>query len=139
MFQKILNAKVTPNQLQILFGIKLGVSLPYITKQDTYDLVHAGYLDKIDSRYQLTKFDIIVITVITDYQNITTVQIEKFLQLGGSILFDRTLKTRANGGFRDNVDMLEFFTNIEEQYPEQVILLPKSVIEKLDSKSVNLS
>ena len=55
MFQKILNAKVTPNQLQILFGIKLGVSLPYITKQDTYDLVHAGYLDKIDSRYQLTK------------------------------------------------------------------------------------
>lgn len=55
MFQKMLNAKVTPNQLQILFGIKLGVSLPYITKQDTYDLVHAGYLDKIDSRYQLTK------------------------------------------------------------------------------------
>ncbi len=29
--------------------------MPYITKQDTYDLVHAGYLDKIDSRYQLTK------------------------------------------------------------------------------------
>ena len=54
LFQKILKAKMTPNQLQILFGIKQGVSLPYITKEDVLDLIDEKYLKKKDSKFVLT-------------------------------------------------------------------------------------
>ncbi len=54
LFQKILKSKITPNQLQILFGIRLGVSLPYITKEDVLNLISEKYLIKKDSKFVLT-------------------------------------------------------------------------------------
>ena len=55
LFQKILQANLTPNQTLILFGIKQGVSLPNTTDKEKYELVLNGYLEKKDGQYIMTQ------------------------------------------------------------------------------------
>ena len=55
LFQKILQANLTPNQTLILFGIKQGVSLPNTTDKEKHELVLNGYLEKKDNQYIMTQ------------------------------------------------------------------------------------
>ena len=55
LFQKILQANLTPNQILILFGIKQGVSLPNTTDKEKHELVLNGYLEKKDNQYIMTQ------------------------------------------------------------------------------------
>lgn len=54
LFQKILKAKLTPNQLLILFGMKQGVSLAINNDADKNKLVEQKYLQFEDGKYTLT-------------------------------------------------------------------------------------
>ena len=54
LFQKILKAKLTPNQLLILFGMKQGVSLAINNDADKNKLVEQRYLQFEDGKYTLT-------------------------------------------------------------------------------------
>jgi hypothetical protein len=67
LFQKILQANLTPNQSLILFGMKQGITLSQITQEDKDKLVKEGYLVKTDNLYTMTPKAKLLIVQLDNY------------------------------------------------------------------------